>query len=33
MSIVNTFSLRKRVYSIQMPQAVILDLDSTLLDA
>ena len=25
--------LRKRVYSIQMPQAVILDLDSTLLDA
>ena len=25
--------LRKRVYSVQMPQAVILDLDSTLLDA
>ena len=25
--------LRKRVYRIQMPQAVILDLDSTLLDA
>ena len=25
--------LRKRVYSIQMPQDVILDLDSTLLDA
>ena len=25
--------LRKRGYSIQMPQAVILDLDSTLLDA
>lgn len=25
--------LRKRVYSIQMPQAVILDLDSTLFDA
>ena len=25
--------LRKRIYSIQMPQAVILDLDSTLLDA
>ena len=25
--------LRKRVYSIQMPQAVILDLDPTLLDA
>ena len=24
--------LRKRVYSIQMPQSVILDLDSTLLD-
>ena len=25
--------LRKKIYSIQMPQAVILDLDSTLLDA
>ena len=25
--------LRKKVYSIQMPEAVILDLDSTLLDA
>lgn len=25
--------LRMRIYSIQMPQAVILDLDSTLLDA
>lgn len=25
--------LRKKVYSIQLPQAVILDLDSTLLDA
>ena len=25
--------LRKRIYSIQMPQAVILDLDSTLLEA
>ena len=25
--------LRKRIYSIQMPQAVILDLDSTLLAA
>ena len=38
MSIVNQFLtigkiLRKRVYSIQMPQAVILNLDSTLLDA
>ena len=26
-------ALRKKIYSIQMPQAVILDLDSTLLDA
>ena len=26
-------ALRKKVYSIQLPQAVILDLDSTLLDA
>lgn len=25
--------LRRKIYSIQMPQAVILDLDSTLLDA
>ena len=25
--------LRKKIYSIQMPQVVILDLDSTLLDA
>ena len=25
--------LRKKIYSIQMPEAVILDLDSTLLDA
>lgn len=25
--------LRKKIYNIQMPQAVILDLDSTLLDA
>lgn len=25
--------LRKKIYSIQLPQAVILDMDSTLLDA
>jgi len=25
--------LRRKIYSVQMPQAVILDLDSTLLDA
>ena len=25
--------LRKRIYSIQMPEAVVLDLDSTLLEA
>ena len=35
MSIVNILSLdlRKKVYSIQMPEAIILDLDSTLLNA